>query len=174
MPLVDIDAACHLIEPVGLERAVLVCEPLASRERRAVVRRELFDRLEARLAAAHVERGLDGALAEGLTDEAATRFARLDAQRFRQAAAWWPEESVPTYMTPAPHPGEARREPAWPTVGLGAPAFERIRHRVDAEHRPPVDDLFAALQAAADDDRVVEYALEPWPQRTLRGEASFR
>ncbi len=174
VPLVDIDAACHLIEPVGLDRAVLTCEPLATRERREAIRRALFARLEARLATAHVERGLDAALAEGLASEAATRFAALDAQRFPQAADWWPPDAVPTYMTPAPHPGESRREPAWPALGLGLPAFQRIRHRVDAEHRPPVDDLFAALQAAADDDRVVEYALEPWPQRTLRGEASLR
>ena len=54
----------------------------------------------------------------------------------------------------------------------GGGAFLRVRHRVHAGDRPPVSDLWAALEAAAHDTSVVEYALEPWPRRVLRTEGA--
>jgi hypothetical protein len=42
-----------------------------------------------------------------------------------------------------------------------------VRHRVDSERRPAVDDLLRSLEAAERDLAVVEYAVDPWPRRRL-------
>jgi hypothetical protein len=42
---------------------------------------------------------------------------------------------------------------------------------VAAEARPALADLEAALEQAVGDVSVVEYALEPWPRRVVRGRA---
>ncbi|MFV1958923.1 MAG: hypothetical protein ACC662_05870, partial [Planctomycetota bacterium] len=124
------------------------------------------ERLAARLATEGERRGIPVALAEGLPGETPARLARLDAARFARAAGWWPAGAVPTYAAPPPAPGEARREPA---SALGARSPLRLCHRVDREHRPPVEDLMGTLEAAGGDAQVMEFALEPWPRRTLRG-----
>ncbi len=82
--------------------------------------------------------------------------------------AWWEDGAAPSYATPPPPPGEARREPTLSSRRAGARSFQRLRHRIPAEGRPAVGDLLAALEAAAHDNSVVEYALEPWPHRTLK------
>jgi len=119
-----------------------------------------------------VARGLQAAVRESLSDEAGVRFAGLDAARFGQASSWWGEGAVPTYAAEPPPPGEWRREPAFVDRLKAGRAFLRVRHRVHAGDRPPVSDLLAALEAAAHDASVVEYALEPWPRRVLRTESA--
>jgi len=171
VPLVDLDGACHLLEPVGLERAAALLEPASDARWRAGFRRRILVALQERVAGEAAARGLQAAVREGLSDEAGLRFAALDAARFGVAGAWWKEGVVPSYAAEPPPPGEWRREPSALDRLKGGRAFLRVRHRVHAGRRPPVSDLLAALEAAAHDASVVEYALEPWPHRVVRAEA---
>lgn len=172
VPLVDLDGACHLLEPVGLGQAIGLLEPSSDAPWREGFRDRILGHLQERAGMEARARGLEAAVSEGLSDEAGERFAGLDAVRFKKAASWWDEGATPTYAEPPPLPGEWRREPAWRDRLCGAGSFHRVRHRVPAGERPPVNDLLAALEAAAHDASVVEYALEPWPRRLLRGEAT--
>ena len=172
VPLVDLDGACHLLEPVGVERAALLLEPASDADWRAGFRRRILAHLQERVAVEASARGLQAAVRESLSDEAGTRFAALDAARYGEASAWWGEDAVPTYAIAPPAPGEWHREPAFVDRLKGGGAFLRVRHRVHAADRPPVSDLWAALEAAAHDASVVEYALEPWPHRVLRTEGA--
>jgi hypothetical protein len=171
VPRVDLGGAAHLFEPVGLERAVERLQPDPDEAARAALRQRVFERLEERVAAEAVSRGLFLRLAEGLTGEPAHRFARLDAARYEVAAAWWPGDLEPSYESPPPETDAPRRDRAWTDPTRRTAGFLRLRHRVSGERRPPLGDLLQALESAAADAAVVEYALEPWPRRFLRSEA---
>ncbi len=167
VPLVDLDAALHLVCPVGLARAARLLGPAADP---AALRAQVLERWSALLAREGGARGLQAAAAPVPGGEAERRFARLDALRYGEAAAWWPRHAVPTYAEADPRPGEARHEPVGPLSR--APAFHRVRHRVAAEDGPRVDDLLAAVEVAAEDEHCEEYAVEPWPRRWLNRGAS--
>ncbi len=172
VPLVDVDGALHLVEPVGLDRAVRLLVPAGTADDRARLADEVEAVMVRALARAGPERGLEVALSPVPGGEAAARLARLDLLRFPAAGPWWPDGLEPSYADPLLDVGEARRELVGPARTRGAVRLQRVRHRIDAESRPPVDELLADLLAAADDARVVEYALDPWPHRWVRREGA--
>jgi len=164
-PLVDLSGAWHVLEPVGAEQAARLLLPQACAEERLVFQAQLLARLEEAAAGEAQRRELSLVLVEAPVAEAALRFARLDAKRLPAAAAWWNEDDVPCYRpTVAGVPG-VRREPAWARGTRGSAWRVRVRHRVDADVRPQVEDLLTSLEAAERDLAVVEYAVDPWPRR---------
>ena len=77
----------------------------------------------------------------------------------------------PQLRPPSAPPGGDVREPVGPL--WRAPVFHRVRHRVPTGDLPPVDDLLAAVERAAEDASCVEYTVDPWPRRRIRREADF-
>ena len=164
-PLVDLTGAWHVLEPVGAEQAARLLLPGAPSEERGALQHQILARLEAAAASEAQRRGLSLVLVEAPVAEAALRFARLDVQRLPEAALWWEDDDVPCYRpTVAGVPG-VRREPAWARGAKGSAWRLRVRHRVDADTQPPMEDLLTSLEAAERDLAVVEYAVDPWPRR---------
>ena len=131
------------------------------------MRERIIRHVQRRVRAATLARGLQGAVAEGLSVEAARRFARTDAQRYPRAATWWPADVEPTYATPRLAEAGLTREPLHPDRWRGGPSLLRVRHRVAGETRLPVEDLVNALEAAEQDAAVIEFAVDPWPRRVV-------
>jgi hypothetical protein len=165
-PLVDLEAAFHLVEVVGADHAAALLLPGAEAVERIGMRERIVKHLHAKVRAEATSRRLCGAVAEGLSREAAARFMRLDAERYPRVAAWWPAGADSVYGVDAEGPG-LTREPLHPDRLRGGPSFLRVRHRVGADHHPPVEDLLTALEAAERDEAVVEYAVDPWPRRVV-------
>jgi hypothetical protein len=178
-PLVDVEGAWHVLEPVGAEQAAALLEPGGAAgqgpsEERGAFRKMLLEHVQRVALEQANARGLAVALVETPSAEAAARFAALDARRHPEVGAWWGEDEPPTYRPPPRGQPGVRREPAWSRRTRGNAWSERVRHRIDAEVRAPVDDLLRSFEAAERDLAVVEYAVDPWPRRVRRdaGEAS--
>jgi ribonucleoside-triphosphate reductase len=165
-PLVDVEGAWHVLEPVGADQAAALLEPHALAEERMALRRRILEHVQKVALEQADARGLGVVLVESPSAEAALRFAALDAGRHPEVGVWWEgEEQTPTYRTlAAGHPG-VNREPAWSRRARGSAWRVRVRHRIDGERRPPVDDLLRSYEAAEKDLAVVEYAVDPWPRR---------
>lgn len=170
-PLVDLAGAWHLLEPVGAARAASLLAPEgAGDEARAALAAQLVDRLARAAQAAAARHDLPLALVQAPVEEAALRLAGLDRARVPGAEGWWPAQDLPSYRPgPSGRPG-VRREPAWVRRAQGSPWRLRVRHRVDSGREPVLDDLLASFEAAGRDQAVVEYAVDPWPRRRVRGQ----
>ena len=168
-PLVDLAGAWHVLEPVGTDQAVgLLLAAQTPELERAALRALLLQRLEGAAQAAAERHDLPLLLVEAPVAEAALRCAALDLERLPEAQAWWDEQEVPCYRAPSGGLPGVRREPAWARRTRGSTWRMRVRHRVDSDRRPALDDLLAALEAAERDVAVVEYAVDPWPRRRRR------
>ena len=169
-PLVDLEASFHLVEVVGADRAAALLLPDAESVERLGMRGRVVKHVHGRVREEALARRLHAALAEGLTGEAARRFARCDAERYPGAGDWWPVGDEPSYAAPRGHGTGLTREPLHPDRLRGGPSLLRVRHRVGGEHRPPMDDLLSAMEAAERDTAVLEYAVDPWPRRMVHRE----
>ena len=172
VPLVDVEGAAHLVEPVGADRAAGVLAPEADGAARQALRTKVVRYVQARAAEEGGRRGLTIATVEAVSAEAATRLAQVDTSRFTRAAAWWDEGRTPSYDGGAPAAlTGVSREPAFPGRGRRTDCcgFDRVRRRVETDKRPALDDLLEGFEEAAADPAVAEYALDPWPKRILRG-----
>jgi hypothetical protein len=173
-PLVDVEGAWHVLEPIGADQAAAVFERGCASaeggpsEERAAFRRMLLEHVQKVALEQADARGLAVALVETPSAEAAARFAGLDARRHPEVGAWWAQDEPPTYRPPPRGQPGVRREPAWSRRTRGNAWSERVRHRIDAEVRPQVDDLLRSFEAAERDLAVVEYAVDPWPRRVRR------
>jgi hypothetical protein len=165
-PLVDLEASFHLVELVGADHAAALLLPGAESVERIGMRERIVRHLQERVRAEGAARRLEAAVAEGLSVEAAARFARLDATRFPRVSGWWPEGAESAYGLALAGSG-LRREPLHPDRLRGGPSLLRVRHRVGGDRRPVLDDLLIALEAAEADPSVVEYAVDPWPRRLV-------
>jgi len=174
-PLVDLEAAFHLIEIIGVDQATALLLPGAESVERLGMRDRLVRHIHGRVREEALARRLCASVAEGLSSEAAVRFAACDAERFPHAATWWPRDREPSYLRPRSEGTGLSREPLHPDRLRGGPSVLRVRHQipkgVDAAHHPPMDVLLDAMEAAERDVAVVEYAVDPWPRRILHGEA---
>lgn len=167
-PLVDLEGAWHVLEPVGVQQAVALLDPSGLPEERAALAQQLLEHVQ-RVALEEASRhGLALALVESPSAEAALRLAHLDARRHPAAAGWWAAGDLPTYRPLPRGAAGVRREPAWARRGGSRLWAVRVRHRVDGERRPPLGELLASFEAAERDAGVVEYAVDPWPRRRLR------
>ncbi len=164
----DLEAAFHVVEPVGADRAAALLLPGGAAEEKRAMRTRLVRRVCERAIEEAGKRGLFVAIVENPSGEAAERLARVDTARFESAAAWWPEGQTPSYAAARPAGPSSWREASHPAREAGSEAFERVRRRVDTSKPPALSDLFADWERAASDPRVVEYALDPWPRRFLR------
>jgi hypothetical protein len=165
-PLVDLEGAVHLVEVVGADQAAALLLPEGRGPARGALRVRLLAHLHRRLQQESAARGLRFALAEGLSPEAARRFARQDAERYPGVSGWWAGEEEPTYAGAAGL--GPRREPLHPERLRGQAQRFRVRHRVAGEQRPPLEDLVHALEEAERDREVLEYSVDPWPRRLVR------
>lgn len=173
VPLLDLEGAVHVIEPVGAERAAAW---LAGDDREAAVGlvERLLARVEASAAEGARERDLVLAVAYGASTDAPVRLALADAARFPSAIDWWGETESPTYA-----PSRPRANGAHPIVRLeaigpsrsGGRTPMRARVAVDADARPSLDRLVELVERAASDAAVVEAVIDPWPRRVRRSEA---
>jgi hypothetical protein len=161
-PLVDLEAAFHLVEVVGADQAAALLLPGSEPVERIGMRQRIVQHVNGRVREEALGRLLCGAIAEGLSTEAAARFARLDAQRFPGVSAWWS-----TAGEGAGEPPGLTHEPLHPDRLRGGAPLLRVRHRIGGDHSLPVDDLLCALEAAERDAAVVEYAVDPWPRRLV-------
>ncbi len=167
-PLVDLEAAFHLVEVVGADQAAALLLPDAESLERIGMRERIVKHLHARVRAEALSRRIHAALAEGLSHEAGARFARIDGERYPEVAGWWEQGAGPAYgLLEA---AGLTREPLHPDRLHGGPSFLRVRHRVGGGREAPVDDLLTALEAAEQDEAVVEYAVDPWPKRLVHGD----
>lgn len=169
-PLVDLEGAFHLVEIVGADRAAALLLPDAESVERLGMRDRIVRHVHGRVREQALARRLQASVAEGLSDEAAGRFAHCDQQRYPGARLWWPAEGAPTYARPHMEGPGLAREPIHPDRLRGGPSLLRVRHRVGGEDHPPVDDLLVALEAAERDAAVLEYAVDPWPRRMVHRE----
>lgn len=192
-PLLDPDAAVHVVEPVGLARAL---EVMAEVEGRADLAARVAHRLRARVADEARRHDLSAVVADVGDPEAAARFAAIDRERFVVARGWFRHDETPTYLAPTLAPtlspthgpnlasgadpaddprassraADATRylEPAVGVTPRGARPRRRVRMRLEGERRPGVDVLLRALLASAQDPEVAEFVLDPWPRRIVR------
>ncbi|MDJ0522660.1 MAG: ATP cone domain-containing protein [Planctomycetota bacterium] len=173
-PLVDLEAAFHLVEVVGADQAVALLLPGSESVERLGMRGRVLKHVHGRVREEALARRLQAAVCECLAPEAATRFARCDAERYPRAADWWPVGDVPTYaQLPAEGTGLSR-EPLHPDRLKGGPSLLRVRHRVGGDRHPPMEDLLRAMEAAERDTAVLEYAVDPWPRRVIHEEPDSR
>lgn len=167
-PLLDPDAALHVVEPVGLHRAVDLLGA-GDGEARADLAARVAHRLRVRVADEARRHDLAVVVAEGADPEAARRFAEVDLERFPSVRAAFEGDDAPSYRRAA-EGGEGRYvEPAGVVSPRGGAGRRRVRVRLEGERRPPLEVLRAGLEASARDPKVVEHHLDPWPRRTLRG-----
>ncbi len=166
-PVVDLESLTHLVELVGLDQATALLLPEGDALARGELRQRLVAHAHLRLVQEAAARRLRAVLAEGLSPEAARRFARADAERYPTVAAWFSEGEEPSYG-PAHQPPGVRREPLHPDRLRGASLLFRVRHRLGGEAGPPLQELVRALESAERDRAVLEYAVDPWPRRALR------
>lgn len=166
-PLVDLESAFHLVEIVGADRAAALLLPDAESVERLGMRDRIVRHVHGRVREQALARRLQASVAEGLSGEAAARFAHCDAQRYPGARRWWPAEGEPTYARPHLEGPGLAREPIHPDRLRGGPSLLRVRHRVGGDEQPPVEDLLDALEAAEQDTAVLEYAVDPWPRRMV-------
>ena len=176
-PLVDIEGAFHLVEWVGVDAAIALLVPDDDRARRELraVALSRFDEALQRLAA---PRRLCVQSVEALAPEAASRFARADAERYPDTAGWWPDGMVPTYARDAAattsNAGSVRGwvEPVVYETAHGGRVARRFRERVRADAPIDIENLFEALRVAERDASVREVVFDPWPRRMVRRSAS--
>ncbi len=169
-PLVDLEAAYHLVEVVGADRAVSLLLEGAESVERLGMRGRIVKHVHGRVREEALARRFHAAVSEGLVPEAARRFARCDAERYPRAAAWWAVGEEPTYAVPHGEGMGLLREPLHPDRLRGGPSLLRVRHRVGGDRHPPMEDLLRAMEAAERDTAVLEYAVDPWPRRLIHGE----
>ena len=169
-PLVDLESAFHLVEIVGADRAAALLLPDSESVERLGMRDRIVRHVHGRVREQALARRMQASVAEGLSGEAAARFAHCDAQRYPGARRWWPAEGEPTYARPHMEGPGLAREPIHPDRLRGGPSLLRVRHRVGGEDQPPVEDLLDALEAAERDTAVLEYAVDPWPRRMVHRE----
>ena len=169
-PLVDLEGAFHLVEIVGADRAAALLLPEGEAVERLGMRDRIVRHVHGRVREEALARHLQASVAEGLSGEAAARFAHCDAQRYPGARRWWPADGEPTYARPHMEGPGLAREPIHPDRLRGGPSLLRVRHRVGGDTQPPVDDLLDALEAAERDAAVLEYAVDPWPRRLVHRE----
>jgi len=169
-PLVDLEAAFYLVEIVGVDQAAALLLPESESVERLGMRERLVRHIHGRVREEALGRRMCASVAEGLSPEAALRFAASDAERYPHAAAWWPRGNEPTYARPCSEGVGLSREPLHPDRLRGGPSVLRVRHRVGADHHPPMEDLLDAMEAAEQDTAVLEYAVDPWPRRIIHGD----
>jgi ribonucleoside-triphosphate reductase len=170
-PLVDLEAAFHLVEVVGADQAVALLLPDSESVERLGMRGRIVKHVHGRVREEALARRLQAAVCEGLAPESARRFARCDAERYPRAAGWWPGGDDPTYAQPPAEGTGLSREPLHPDRLRGGPSLLRVRHRVGGDRHPPMEDLLRAMEAAERDTAVLEYAVDPWPRRVIHGES---
>ncbi len=167
-PLVDLESACHLVELVGVDQAVTLLAPhkADSEAARAALRTRIVSHAAQRVMHEATAHRINAVVVEAVSEEAASRLARIDRERFPQTSTWWAEGEAPTYR---PDLGlGVRREPICADPSGGERSRVRVRHRIDGERRPPLQDLRSSFDTVEHDARVFEYSLAPWPLRHLR------
>lgn len=166
-PLVDLESAVHAVQVVGLDPAVaLLASGLGERN---ALRERLARNLSAFVARESAARGLSVRVVEERDGEAALRMARIDAQRYPEVAAWWAADMPPTYRRGQGGPsGALFGEVLDPATVPGGRARMRLRRRVDSDERLPLDRLLGDVVTALERTDVVEWAVDPWPRRTVR------
>ncbi|MDA1194192.1 MAG: hypothetical protein O2894_03330, partial [Planctomycetota bacterium] len=169
-PLVDLEAAVHLVELVGADRAAALLLPDGESVERLGMRDRIVRHVHGRVREQALASRLQASVAEGLCVAAPRRFAQADAERYPDARGWWPPEHEPNYGRSATGGPGLAREPIHPDRLRGGPSLLRVRHRIGGDARPPVDDLVLALEAAERDTAVLEYAVDPWPRRMIHRE----
>jgi ribonucleoside-triphosphate reductase len=166
-PLLDPDGALHVIEPVGLDRALEVLAA-GDAEARADLAARIAHRLRVRVADEARRHDLPVVVAEVGDPEAARRFASTDIERFETVRASFGDDEDPTYRRTV-ELGEGRFvEPSGLVSPRGGGPRRRVRLRIEGDRRPSVDALYAGLEASAADARVLEHVLDPWPRRWVR------
>ncbi len=166
-PLLDPDGALHVVEPVGLDRALDVLAA-GDVEVRADLAARIAHRVRVRVADEARRHDLPVVVAEVGDPEAARRFATTDVERFETVRAAFGDDDDPTYRR-AVAAGEGRFvEPCGLVSPRGGGPRRRVRLRLEGDRRPSLDVLYAGLEASAADPKVVEHVLDPWPRRWVR------
>lgn len=172
VPLLDLEGAVHLIEPVGVERAAAtLCGDDAASAPGLCER--LFARVEASVAAGALERELVARVVLGASNEAPVRFAACDAARYAGIEHAPDEDEEPTYAPPRARASAAAPVVTREALGVAREGRGGIRARiaVDGEHRPALDVLVEHVERVALEPTIVEVAVDPWPRRMRRVEA---
>ncbi|MEZ6007181.1 MAG: ATP cone domain-containing protein [Planctomycetota bacterium] len=164
-PLVDLEAAVHAVQLVGLDPAVALFSP-SPRERQAL-RARLVERAVDEVARQSAARRVAAVVVEERDPEASARFARVDAERYPEVAGWWADDLPPTYRRGAGPSAAVVTEVVQPGLGEGPPRL-RVRHRVRSDDKPPMERLLHDVEGALGRPDVVELAIDPWPRRTVR------
>jgi hypothetical protein len=165
-PLVDLESAHDLLELVGLDQAVSLLERRKGERARQALKRRILAHVRTRMVQEATARRSLVALAQGLSPEAAERFAAHDRARYPEIRSWWDDGAHPSYQPP---PALGRR-----VEGAGAPARltrgprTRVRLRVDPERLPSWSEMRAVLESAWEEQGAWEFRLEPWPRRRVR------
>ncbi len=166
-PLLDPDGALHVVEPVGLDRALEVLAA-GDAEARADLAARIAHRLKVRVADEARRHDLPVVVAEVGDPEAARRFATTDVERFETVRAAFADDDDPSYRRTV-ELGEGRFVEASGLVSpRGGGPRRRVRLRLEGDRRPSLDALYAGLEASAADARVLEHVLDPWPRRWVR------
>ncbi|MCC7138162.1 MAG: hypothetical protein IT460_07005 [Planctomycetes bacterium] len=166
-PLLDPDGALHVVEPVGLARAVAIVAPEDGAERESL-REQAVARMRARSIEVARPKDLFVTVAEVGDPEAARRLAETDVERFEAVRRWFELGADVSYLDEPDATGGPTVELSGVVAPRGVGARRRVRWRFPVEGRPGPDALFAGLEAAARDPRVIELALDPWPRRWVR------
>ena len=118
-------------------------------------------------------------MVEGVSEEAAARFATVDRGRFPDTARWWADGELPSYA-PTLAAGQRREGAGLDLYGesesgpLERPRV-RVQHRIDREDAVTLETLRRVFDDAVQDPNVAQYRLSPWPRRhvrVVRGRAS--
>lgn len=166
-PLLDPDGALHVVEPVGLDRALEVLAA-GDAEARADLAARIAHRVRVRVADEGRRHDLPVVVAEVGDPEAARRFATIDVERFETVRTAFADHDDPTYRRTV-EAGEGRFvEPSGLVSPRGGGPRRRVRLRLEGDRRPSLDVLYAGLEASAADPKVVEHVLDPWPRRWVR------
>ena len=165
-PLVDLEGAHDLLELVGLDQAMSLLERRKGERARQALKRRVLTHVRTRMAQeATARRGLV-ALAQGLSPEAAERFASHDRARYPEIRSWWEDGAHPSYQPP---PALGRL-----VEGAGAPARltstgrVRVRLRVDPERLPSWSEMRTVFERVWEERGAWEFQIEPWPKRRVR------
>lgn len=174
VPLLDVEGAVHVVEPVGFEAAAAHLAGADPAARAGLVER-ILARVEAKAAEGAREKDLRVVVRYGESVQAPIRFATADAGRYPAALVAAAQAGDRATYAPA-RARAAGDAPVESREALGPPragrrASERLRIAVDGDRRPPLDRLVAIVERAAGDESVAEAVVDPWPRRVRRAEA---
>ena len=134
-------------------------------EARPAYRQRLMRHVVAQVARRAQARRLHAAVVEEREGEAASRFARIDAERFPDIAGWWAMGASPCYRRGTADVDGRWREPLGPMPRADNGHRHRMRRRVRSDDRPTLDVLMTDFEHAVADASVVEFVVDPWPRR---------